>query len=373
MKLADVKVDFQSLFLSLSGSRQKAAILTTLALMVFQLNTAMASDNDAITTTPPSLTVTSALPKEILWPHSISAYGAIAPWQEANVSARIGGYQLVEILVDVGDIVTKGQVLAKFDRSLLLAEHTELAANAALAQINLQRVEALSTENAVSKQDLLQAKTQAKVARALLAKNQLQLDFTNVLAPDDGVVSSRSATLGAATPIGQELFTIIRQQQLEWRGEVTAEQFHRINVGQYVSLTLPGEKQISAVVRQKSPLFNSNTRLAVIFADIHDNSEAVAGMYVSGKIDTGASIASVVPAKSVVIRDGRNYVLSVAQSTGIAKVSLQAVQTGRRQGNDIEIISGLQDVERVVVDGAGFLSDGDIVRVVDSFNSGEVN
>ncbi|GIA15194.1 periplasmic component of efflux system [Vibrio cholerae] len=317
-----------------------------------------------------AMSVTSAVPKNEIWPVIVNAYGVVTPWQEASISARVGGYQLVEVAVNVGDVVKKGQLLARFDRSLLQAEQAELSANAQLALSNLKRIKALKKGFAISEQDVTQAETQAKITQALLEKNQLQLSYTDVFAPDDGVISARSATLGATIPLGQELFQLIRQQRLEWRGEVTADQFHRVAIGQKVALTLPDGTETIAIVRQKSPSFNTNTRLATIYADIAADSQAVAGMYIAGRIVLGENNAVVVPAKSVIIRDGRNYVLTVSKSDSTATVSQLLVQTGRRLGDEVEIISAIENGKHVVVAGAGFLSDGDVVRIVENAQTG---
>lgn len=343
-----------------------------MALVFSGFDTPPAHANEKSVEITPALTVTAATPRYVEWPESIVAYGDIAPWQEASISAQIGGYQLIEVLVNVGDVVKKGQLLARFNRSVLQTEQAELLANVEQASANLKRVKALSNGKAVSEQDLVQAETQAKVAEALLAKNQLHLQYTNVIAPDDGVISARTATLGASIPAGQELFRLILQQKLEWRGEVTAQQYARVQAGQQVSLALPDGTSTTAVVRQKAPAFNSDTRLAIIYADISKESHAVAGMYVAGDVMPGASRAHIVPAESVVIRDGRQYVLSIDAATTLSEVSLHQVITGRRKGKDIEIVSGLDGINRVVSDGAGFLSDGDTVSVVnDETTSGE--
>lgn len=327
--------------------------------------------DDNITTFIPAMTVTIAIPREVNWPITLNVYGVITPWQEANISAQIGGYQIIDVFVNVGDVVKKGQILASFDRSLLLADQAELIANVEQAAANLQQVNALQNGNTISEKDVLQAQTQAKIADAALAKNQLQVKYTHVLAPDNGVISARSATLGAVPPVGQELFQMIRQQRLEWRGEVTPSQFHRIKTGQTVRLALPDGTATNAIIRQKSPLFDNGTRLATVYADIFFKDQAVAGMYVAGSVELGNSNAIVVPAKSVIIRDGRNYVLSVSDLKNTAKVSLRAVSIGRRYGTEVEIISSLDNVEHVVVKGAGFLSDGDMVRIVNAMqNSG---
>jgi len=153
---------------------------------------------------------------------------------------------------------------------------------------------------------------------------------------------------------------MIRQDRLEWRGELTAAQLARIRTGQRVTLELPDGATAMAKVRQLAPSLEGQTRLGIVYADIAPGSAARAGMYANGSVVLAQSPAVTVPAASVVIRDGRSYVLKMA---GADKVALQAVTTGRRHGESVEIVSGLGAGDKVVAQGAGFLNDGDVVRV----------
>lgn len=311
----------------------------------------------------PALTVTSAASREILWPVELKASGSVAPWEEAIIGAQIGGYQLVQVFVNVGDVVRKGQVIAEFDADLLQAEHAQLKATADEATANRSRAMSLQRSRAMSDQDVLQFVTRSKTANAALAANELRLRYTEVRAPDDGVVSARSATLGAVVPVGQELFRIIRQGRLEWRGELTAEQLSHVRLGQEVVLSLPDGSSATATVRQTSPTLDNASRLGIIYADIKQGSSARAGMYAPGAIALGQSQALVVPAESVVIRDGRSYVFTPSDEGPTPHVSLRGVTLGRRNERAIEIIQGLRKAEHVVVQGAGFLKDRDVVRL----------
>ncbi|RXZ32708.1 efflux RND transporter periplasmic adaptor subunit [Oxalobacteraceae bacterium CAVE-383] len=319
----------------------------------------------------PALTVTSAAPRRLDWPTVLEASGAIAAWQEASIGTQIGGYQLIDVLVNVGDQVKKGQVLARLDPALLLAEQTQLQANLDQAEANRKRMQSLQGSGGVSDQDILQFVTQAKTAAAQLASKQLQLRYANVVAPDDGVISSRTATLGAVAPVGQELFRLIRRNRLEWRGELTAAQLPHIGIGQQIALTLPDGSNAVARVRQTAPSLDSQSRLGIVYADVAPGSLARAGMYASGRVALGQSPALAIPAQSVIIRDGRSYVLKLADNSATPKVSLQAVTVGRRSGTDAEIVQGLGDGDRIVVQGAGFLNDGDIVRLADNAAAGK--
>lgn len=339
------------------------------ALAVLSIHTFGAPDNQATdisaTASPgpvPALTVTTTTPKAVDWPIVLNASGSIAAWQEGSVGAQIGGYQLTEVRADVGDHVSRGQVLAILDPSLLQAEEAVLLANYEQAEANHQRALELQSRGAISDQDALQSITLARTAAAQLAGKRLQLRYTTVIAPDDGTISARAATLGAVVPTGAELFRLIRQDRLEWRGELTAMQLSQIRIGQEITLQLPDASTAKATVRQTSPTLDEQTRLAIVYADIHPGSNARAGMYAEGRIELGHSSALVVPAESVIIRDGRSNVPILAENGATSSVALRQVTVGRRIGEEIEITAGLEVGQLVVVQGAGFLNDGDIVR-----------
>jgi RND family efflux transporter MFP subunit len=351
------------------SSSQRTAIAVAAALAavavaagaIMMVKSGKAAEAKPVQTTP-ALTVTITRPIQTSWPETLSASGAVAPWQEAIVGSQIGGYQLDQVRVNVGDHVKKGQILARLNPDLLHAEEAQLLAAYQQAEANAKRALSLQGSGGISDQDVLQSATLAKTARAQLAFKQLQLRYTKVIAPDDGVISSRSATLGSVTATGQELFRMILEGRLEWRGEVTAEQLSRIAAGERVTLALPGGGTASAVVRQTAPSLDSGSRLGLVYADIAGGEPVRAGMYANGSIALSPTRALVIPAQSVIIRDGHAYVLKLS-SDGSNKVKRLAVVTGRRQGTDIEIVNGVAQSDEVVVLGAGFLNEGDTVRI----------
>lgn len=315
---------------------------------------------------PPTLSVTAVSPTRVMWPINLDAQGAIAPWQEASIGTQIGSYQLIDVLVNVGDQVKRGQVLARFNPALLKAEEAQLLARYEQAIANSRRAQQLQAAGGISDQDELQYATEARTAASLLAAKRLELRYTSIVAPDDGVISARTATLGAVVPTGEELFRLIRQNRLEWRGELTAEQLKSVEIGQSITLSLPDGSGARAMVRQTAPSLATDTRLAILYADLVPGSRARAGMYAKGQIAVGQSSALVVPAECVVIRDGRSYVVQLVGAGSTQRVALREVTTGRRQDEAIEIRHGLSGSERLVQRGGAFLDDGDIVRVVDA-------
>ena len=194
----------------------------------------------------PALAVTTTSPVMATLPMRVQANGNIAAWQEASVGTEVNGLRLADVKVNVGDVVRKGQVLATFASAQVgadVAHGRAMAAEseAALAEAvaNAARALELKTSGAISEQQINQyltaermARARMEAAKATLQSQELRLSQTQVLAPDDGVISSRSATVGAVLPNGQELFRVIRKGRLEWRAEVSASELAKLKPGQ---------------------------------------------------------------------------------------------------------------------------------------------
>ena len=321
----------------------------------------------------PALTVTTAKAERRALPAVIEASGAVAAWQEASISARVAGLALISVDANVGDVIRKGQVLARFDDAELRAEVAKAEANLAEADANAQqadayrdRARAVGKSGALSEQSLLQSTTQAAMADAQVAQAKatlnaarLKLTYTMVTAPDDGVISSRTAALGAVAQAGSELFRFIRQGRLEWRAELNPAQITGVKQGLPVSVHLPDGQTATGHVRQLAPTLSNDTRLVLVYVDLDHTASARPGMYASGTIQTEVRDITAVPGESIVIRDGRPYVLRLNGN----QVQQLAVEVGARQGPFAEIIAGISPGDTVVVRGAGFVNDHDIVRV----------
>jgi len=327
---------------------------------------------------PVAMTVTTTVVERRPWEDTMIATGSVLPWQEAIVGAPLGGLHLAALEADVGDRVRHGEVLARFDDALLRAEVARLRgdlaqtqASAIAAQRDAVRAEQLRDSGAMSERSILAALTKADVAtaavtaaRAAVEAKQVELSYTLLRAPDDGVISARTATLGAVPASGEALFRLIRQGRLEWRGEVTARQLEDIAVGQQVELSLPDGTTAAATIRQLAPSLELDSRMALVYADVDPHTTARAGMYASGRITRGTRSAVTVPAQSVVVQDGRNWVFRLSTEDGATEVEATRVEVGHRQSNFVEITDGVAPGTRIVKDGAAFLADGDQVRVV---------
>ncbi len=326
----------------------------------------------------PALTVTAGKPLVRSVPSTLTANGNIAAWQEAIIGSLANGLQLTDVRVNVGDVVRKGQVLAVFGAETVRAELAQTQAGVAEAEAALaaaiadnERAKTLKDSGALSVQQIAQYDTQAKTAAARLqaAKAQVQaaqvrLKQTTVYSTDDGVISARMATVGAVVAGGQELFRMIRQSRLEWRAEVVANQIGNVKVGSTATVVAANGTSLQGKVRMIAPTVDPQTRTSIVYVDLPKAANVSAGMFAKGEFDFGATDVVTVMQQSVVVRDGFNYVFVLGSPDAVAPVSQTKITIGRRIGDRIEVTDGLKPINSVVENGAGFLADGDTVKVV---------
>ena len=338
---------------------------------------AVAADEKKPAATRPALSVVVTQPQRATLPLRIAANGNIAAWQEASIGTEANGLRLADVKVNVGDVVRRGQVLATFAPETIEVELAqskaavvEAEATLAEAAANAERARSLQATGALSDAAIAQYTTAERTAKARLdaqraaaRARQLRVAQTAVLAPDDGVISARSATVGAVLPAGQELFRMIRKGRLEWRAEVAASDLALVNVGMPVTLTTAGGGVVTGTTRMVAPTVDPQTRNGLVYVDLPAPGPARAGMFARGEFDVGSSSALTLPQSAVLLRDGFSYVYLV---DGESKARQTKVGVGRRIGDRIEVTRGVDPAARVVASGGGFLADGDTVRIVDA-------
>ena len=310
-------------------------------------------------------------------PFKLPANGNVSAWQEASIGSEANGLRLVSVNVNVGDKVAKGQVLATFATDQLAAEvaqarasYAEVEASALDAGVNADKARTLQASGALSDQQINQyltaeksAKARLEVAKAALAVQQVRLRQTRLLAPDNGVISMRSATLGAVVGSGTELFKMIRGGRLEWRAEVTSTELANIKPGGNVSVTAASGAKVQGKVRMLSPTVDAVTRNALVYVDLPAHPDIRAGMFARGEFEGNAGTTQVLtlPQQALVLRDGFAYAMRLEPGNKVTQVKLE---TGRRLGDVVEVVQGVKAGEQFVASGAAFLAGGDTVKVV---------
>ncbi|MDM4767617.1 efflux RND transporter periplasmic adaptor subunit [Pelomonas sp. SE-A7] len=354
--------------------------LLALAAAVAAINT-MAADAPASAASSsakarPALTVSLVAPERGDWSQTLAANGSVAAWQEAQIGAELAGLRLAEVLVNVGDAVKRGQLLARLNSDTLNADLAqsraalaEARAAASLATADADRARQLkdSGSGALSAQQheqfqgaALSAQARVEAAQARVQADELRLAQTRIVAPDDGLISARTAALGAVAQPGQELFRLIRKGRLEWRAEVPAAELIRLQPGLTVQLQAPGGV-ITGKLRMLAPAVDPQTRMGIAYVDLPADKGLRAGSFARGEFQLGRSGALSLPTAAVQLRDGFAYVYRVGSDM---KAQQTKVQLGRRNGERVEIAGGLLADAKVVASGVGFLSDGDLLKVV---------
>jgi RND family efflux transporter MFP subunit len=352
------------------------AVTLAVAVLLVALYLARGGDTapDEVVATPVLAVVMTRAQLSTL-PKRISATGNIAAWQEASVGTEAEGLQLTEVMVNVGDQVRRGQVLAVFKSEMVAADLAEAQASVAQAQAqlteaqaNAERATKLDVSGAMSAQQIngyvVAARTaQARLdaAKAVTQRNRLRLAQTRVLAPSDGIITSRTATVGAVMPGGQELFRLIKDGRLEWRATVAMSELRQLVPGQIAEIRVHGQSPVQGRLRMVAPSIDPQTHDGLVYVDLPASSGVRAGAFARGSFEVGQGQALTVPQQAVLLRDGFSYVVRLDP---LSKVLMTKVSVGRRLGDRVEITSGLESSEPIVASGLSFLSEGDTVKVV---------
>jgi RND family efflux transporter MFP subunit len=334
------------------------------------------------------LSVETVSPSQDSIGNTLSADGTINAKDVANVSAKVNGVAIERILVEEGDRVKAGQVLAIFDtdameQQVLQAEADVAEAEATLANATADaaRVLPLIEIDAISRQEAdryrtskLQAQAALQASKARLSTQRLSVNNANVVAPVSGVISEKMAEVGMVAG-GEPLFTIIKGGVLEWRADIDPKLLGEVNVGTPVRVSLPGGDSVMGQVSRIAPTADDNRQIT-IYASLAANSKVRAGMYRTGEFLLGSTSAQTVPNSAIVSNDGYDYVMlvtNVSSQNGqnIGRIKQQRVTLGERFGDSVALKEPLPTESRLVKQGGSFLNDGDLVRVVDGLNTAD--
>lgn len=343
-------------------------------LLTAALLSACGKDPPAADENASALAVTLATAQTRPMARTVLVSGPVTAYEEMQLGVEISGQRITALNVDVGQSVKRGQVLLQLDHRTLDSELAQAEASLRqaqtaqeLARLNHERGAKLAASQLISASSLdelraAQADAQAQTATARARRDaaQLQRDFAELRAPADGVISKRLVQAGQVVAAGSELLRLIRDGRLEWRAELPEAALARVAVGNTVTLPYDGQV-VTGRIRAVSPGVDAQTRTGTIYADLPAPGPLKPGVYVEGRIVTGDGQALTVPTAAIVQRDGHSYVFTPGEKQSVQR---RRVRTGQTVDGQTEIVEGLKAGERVVVEGAGFLGEGDRVRVV---------
>ena len=322
---------------------------------------------------PSSQTVTVATAAQTDLPRVISASGSVSAWEEVPVGAETGGLVATQVLVDEGQYVRQGQALVQLNTALLSAQVRQQQAALQTAQANasrddaaLARAQELKDRGFLSQASLdtalaNQRSSQAGVAqaRASLSSSQTQLSQATIRAPVSGLIISRSVTRGQIVAAGTELFRVVRDGRLELDAQVPETDMPLLRSGMNATVTSDQAGGTTGTVRIVTPEVNPETRLGVARISLAAGNGLRPGMFARATIDAGTQPGVTVPTASVLYRENRAGVFLVGADSTVTFVPVEVV--GRDDRNTS--VGNIQPGARVVVEGAGFLNEGDRVSV----------
>lgn len=305
----------------------------------------------------------------------IEASGALAARRPMPVGAVGEGGQVVQVRVDAGDWVQKGQVMAVIDRSVQAQQavaqqaQVEVArADANLAQANLDRAMQLVERGFVSTADMERltatrdsAAARVKVAEAQLAELRARTARLNIVAPAQGYVLNRNVEPGQTVGGGSgALFTLARGGEMEMLAQLSESQMAKLSRGDQASVTPAGsDVSHSGEVWQLSPTVDQRTRLGTARIALPFSSDLRPGGFATARIDSGTIEAIVLPESAVLADEDGSFVYAIGEEN---KAVRTPVTIGATTAQGVAITDGLAGEEMVVLQSGGFLNPGETVN-----------
>lgn len=350
----------------------------------------------------PAIVVTAAEMRPIV--DRVIATGTVQAVEEVYVTPLVEGLSIRTLEADVGDKVEAGGTLATLNDDALVLQKSQTEASlakaeAALAQIKAQLAEAkanadeavrardralklvksgsqsqAAADQAVASADAALARVKSaeqavavseadiKVAQSQIDDIDLKLARTAVKSPVAGIVSARTAKIGAiASGSGSPLFTVIRDGEIELKADVAEDGVLKLEPGQKATVTLAGgAATLSGKVRLVEPTLDPQSRLGHVYIRFDEPGKARAGMFASAEIVATEKKGITLPLSAVTATDGK----TVARKVENGIVTLVPVETGIQDGQAIEIVKGLSAGDEVVAKAGAYVRDGDRVNPV---------
>ena len=294
----------------------------------------------------------------------------IEAFAEADVIAKVGG-EVRQLLVEEGDEVRKGQVLARLDGERLKLELNESEAKLRKLQRDYERNIDLQSKGLISDGDFEKIKYEMKALEAAFNLASLELDYTQIRAPIDGVVARRFVKLGNTISEGDALFKVTSLEPLVAYLHVPEREYRNVDPGQTVGIEIDalGGDTIVATVSRVSPVVDPQTGTFKITVEITDEQRRIKpGMF--GRIGVVYDVhedALQVPRSAIIEHQGTASVFVVEDSHAVRKI----VETGYSNKGMVEIVSGLQDGEQVVTVGQASLKQDSRVNVINRAGDAE--
>jgi len=296
-------------------------------------------------------------------PIRVEVTGQVAPIYGATLSSRIQG-TIDKLLVREGMRVSKGQLLIRLDSRDLEADLARADAEVENAKAQLDRMNHLYAQDAVSKQEMENATRAYRVAEANRRAVEAQLSYTAVRAPFDGVITEKKVEAGELASPGQPLLKMENPQHLRLEATVAEGDLKSVSRGDKIPIVIDalGNQALLGMVSQILPAGDPHTHTFTVKVDLPKTSGLKTGMFGRFPLEKGATQTILIPSTALVQR-GELTSLFVVGSDQVAR--LRWVKPGRHFEKHVEILSGINDGERILTDGSRGV-EGATVRIVEA-------
>jgi RND family efflux transporter MFP subunit len=367
-----------------------AGVLVIGAVIVFVLRSLQASALETSTALHAKQYVITVAPKSGGDGQPLTLPGTLLGVIESTVYARSNGY-VVRWVKDIGSSVTKGELLAEIaapeidqELSQAVSARAQAAASSSLAKSTAERWQALREKDAVTQQDLdehLSAASQATANLAAADANVGRLEklrgFNRVVAPFDGVVTRRNVDVGDLVNAGnggtgQALFAVAQVDPLRLYVYVPQIYAPQIKIDDAVTVTLAERvgQQFQGTIARTARAIDAATRTMQVEIRVPNPTGAlIAGSYVQVMLPINVDAKALVVPTNVLLFRPEGTRVALVDAAG--RVHLTSVKLGTDFGTSVEVLSGLSATDRLVLNPADSLADGDVVTLPASSSKGE--
>ncbi|KPF92666.1 secretion protein HylD [Novosphingobium sp. AAP83] len=321
--------------------------------------------------------VSVVIPGQTTITAAINVSGTIAARRQMPVGVAGEGGQVTQVLVDAGDWVRAGQVLAVIDREVQTQQIASQSANVAvadadarLAQANLDRALKLVAKGFISKADIDRltatrdaASARVRVARAGLGELGARAARLNIVAPAAGLVLTRAVEPGQVVSSGSGvLFSLARDGEMELQARLSEADMGRVAVGSAADVTPVGTTRVlTGQVWQLAPTIDQQSRQGIARIALGYDAALRPGGFANAALRSGTVVAPLLPESAILSDEKGTYVFVVGSDN---KVQRRDVKTGEVSEKGISVIQGISGTEKIVLRAGGFLNAGDLVQPV---------
>jgi len=352
-----------------------ALAVCLVALLAVRLTKVLTVKPDINNRPVPTVSVTEVGISKV--PTTVSIIGTIGARYDMPIGVEGDAGRIAAILVEAGDHVKRGQVLARLNVSVLEPQVANLEAaleqaraEQDLADAEYRRAVAVGASGALSAEETQRRKSTAttaaakvKFAEAQLAESKARLARADIRAPEDGIILTRTAEVGqTAVPGGDPLFRLSKGGEVEMRGQVAEQDLPLLSVGQEVNVRLTGTSKIyPGKIRLLGAVIDPATRLGMARVTLVPDPNLRPGAFARAEVTVSNAERAILPQTAVLTDERGSYVLIVNAQN---KVERRAVRVSGIMQGGVTIADGISGTDQVIATAGAFLQEGELVKPV---------